>query len=107
MKYLALVFSAFIVSITQAQKNNQATEKFIIDGHVKSSVTFSLSDAGSFARHFIDSLVIYNHLQERKHVIRSIRGEYWYREQNPDHYGGGWAKSREFKRSYCYFITTG
>ncbi len=74
MKYLALVFSLLIVSITQAQKNNLATEKFIIDGDVKNSVTFSLSDAGSFARHSIDSLVIYNHLQERKRVIRNIRG---------------------------------
>lgn len=74
MKYLALIFSLLIVSITQAQKNNPETEKFIIDGNVKNSITFSLKDAGSFAKHSIDSFVIYNHLLDRKRVIRNIKG---------------------------------
>lgn len=74
MKYLTLLSLLFITVTIQAQKNNQATDKFIIDGDVKNSITFSLSDARSFASHSIDSFVIYNHLRERKRVIRNIKG---------------------------------
>ena len=74
MKYLALIFFSLICCITQAQKNNRLTDGFVINGNVKHTITFSLKDAGSFTSHFIDSVVIYNHLHERKRVIRNIKG---------------------------------
>ena len=74
MKYPALIFFLFISGIITAQKNNRPADEFIINGNAKHTITFSLKDAGSFTKHSIDSFVIYNHLQERKRVIRNIKG---------------------------------
>ena len=74
MKFLALIFVSLLCCITQAQKNNRLTKGFVINGNIKHALTFSLKDAGNFSSHSIDSVVIYNHLHERKRIIRNIKG---------------------------------
>ena len=74
MKYPALIFFSLMCCITQGQKNNGLTDEFIINGNVKHTITFSLKDAGNFISHSIDSFVIYNHLHERKRIIRNVKG---------------------------------
>ena len=55
-------------------KNFRLTKGFVINGNIKHALTFSLKDAGNFSSHSIDSVVIYNHLHERKRIIRNIKG---------------------------------
>jgi len=73
MNYKIALLLLLIPFTLPAQKHFSSTNKFIIDGNVKNEITFSLQDAGRFANHSIDSVVIYNHLQERKPVIKNIR----------------------------------
>jgi len=74
MNYKIALLLLLIPFTLPAQKHFSYTNKFIIDGNVKNEITFSLQDAGRFANHSIDSVVIYNHLQERKRAIKNIRG---------------------------------
>jgi len=60
--------------LLRAQQGNKQTNAFTITGNVKNGFSFSLKDAGNFTVHAIDSLVIYNHLHERKRAIKKIKG---------------------------------
>jgi len=51
-----------------------ATESFTIDGKVKRTMTVSLSDLSSYGSHLIDSIVIKNHLGERKSTLKNVKG---------------------------------
>jgi hypothetical protein len=74
MNYRIVALLAFTPSLMLAQKNAMPTNEFVIDGNVKNKITFLLKDADSYTSHSLDSIVIYNHLQERKRVIKGIKG---------------------------------
>jgi len=68
-----LVF-LFAAGIAYSQENVPPTDKFVIEGKVKNSFSFSLDQAGQYKTTGIDSIVIYNHLLQRKRVIKNIKG---------------------------------
>ena len=74
MKYMILFYFLLASFLLRAQQDNKQTNAFTITGNVKNVFTFSLKDAGNFTAHAIDSLVIYNHLHERKRAIKNIKG---------------------------------
>lgn len=57
-----------------AQKSVAPTESFIVEGNVKQSQTFTFSDLAVLPVVKIDSLVITNHLLERKSSLKNIKG---------------------------------
>lgn len=50
------------------------SDKFVIEGKVKNSFSFSLDQSVQYKAAGIDSIVIYNHLMQRKKVIKNIKG---------------------------------
>ena len=74
MNYKPVLLLLLMPSALLAQKRANPTNEFIIDGNVKNKLTFSLQDAGTFNTSSIDSVVIYNHLQERKRAIKNVKG---------------------------------
>jgi hypothetical protein len=68
---LSLLMTVFCL---HAQKNILPTDEFIIEGKVKTPVAFSLNNVHDFSVVAIDSVIIYNHLQERKRAIKNIKG---------------------------------
>ena len=73
ISYLLLVF-LFAAHIADSQENTPPSDKFIIEGKVKNSFSFSLDQANQYKATGIDSIVIYNHLLQRKRVIKNIKG---------------------------------
>jgi hypothetical protein len=58
-----------------AQKENiPTTENFSIEGKVKKSLTVSLVDLSSYKSYSIDSIVITNHLGERRSTLKNVKG---------------------------------
>ena len=51
-----------------------ATEQLTIEGKVEKQFVFTLKDAPGYKIVSVDSLVIYNHLHERKRVVKNIKG---------------------------------
>lgn len=74
MKHFLLITLLLITDFLKAQENIQTTSSFSIEGKVKSPYTFSFAKAGDFASISIDSVVIYNHLQQRKNVVKNLKG---------------------------------
>ena len=70
---LLLVFM-LSVAMAHAQEKTTPTDKFVIEGKVKNSFSFSLDQAGQYKTTGIDSIVIYNHLMQRRHAIKNIKG---------------------------------
>jgi len=68
---LVLLLSA---SFAHSQENVPPTDKFVVEGKVKSSFGFSLDQASQYKTIGIDSIVIYNHLLQRKRAIKNIKG---------------------------------
>ena len=68
---LVLLLSA---GFANSQENVRPTDKFTIEGKVKNSFGFSLDQAGQYKATGVDSIVIYNHLMQRKRVIKNIKG---------------------------------
>lgn len=69
---LFFTISAFCVS---AQKEIiPATENFTVEGKVKKVMTVSLADLSSYKTYSIDSIVITNHLHERKSTLKNVKG---------------------------------
>lgn len=73
IRNLLLVF-LFAAGIANSQENVSPTDKFVIEGKVKNSFSFSLDQASHYKATDIDSIVIYNHLMQRKRVIKNIKG---------------------------------
>ena len=75
-KKINTVLVALLVMAAAAygQEKISATDKFSVEGKVKNSFSFSLDMASQYAAVAVDSVVIYNHLMERKHVIKNIKG---------------------------------
>ena len=68
---LGLVITFFTAS---AQKENiPTTENFTIEGKVKKSLAVSLADLSSYKSYSIDSIVITNHLGERRSSLKKVK----------------------------------
>src|ERR1044071_1050901 len=50
------------------------TENFSIEGKVRKGMTVSLADLSSYKSYSIDSIVIKNHLGERKSTLKKVKG---------------------------------
>ena len=72
----SILFLVFVVSFfsASAQKENiPTTENFTIEGKVKKSLTVSLADLSAYKSHSIDSIVITNHLGERRSSLKKVK----------------------------------
>lgn len=70
--YLVLTFTVF--SASAQEENIPTTENFSIEGKVKKSLTVSLADLSSYKSYSIDSIVITNHLGERRSTLKNVEG---------------------------------
>ena len=74
MKKLLTILIVFIVLQASAQKAIEPTESFMVEGDVKQPQSFSLQSLSGMAVTQTDSIVITNHLHERKGVIKKYKG---------------------------------
>ena len=74
MKQFLLFFSLLAALTGNAQENVPVTNQISVVGKIKNKVIFSLKDAKDYTIVSVDSMVIYNHLQQRKRSIKSIKG---------------------------------
>lgn len=74
MKYLLVFLLIGCISNTYSQHDIKPTDQFTIEGLVKTPFTFQLKDASKYSSVRIDSVVIKNHLKERKGVVKNLRG---------------------------------
>ncbi len=74
MKKFLLINLILAAGFLQAQENIQTTSSFSIDGKIKSPYVFSFAKAGDFKSISIDSVVIYNHLRQRKNAVKNLKG---------------------------------
>ena len=73
-RQLVLAFTVFTI-VAHAQEKVAPSDKFVIEGKVKNSFSFSLDQASQYkAAATVDSIVIYNHLMQRRHAIKNIKG---------------------------------
>lgn len=56
------------------QKPIPTTENFTIEGKVKKELKVSLADLSSYKSYSIDSIVITNHLGERRSTLKNVKG---------------------------------
>ena len=68
---LLFVFAA--VGATAQKENIPTTEKFTIEGKTKKAMTVSLADLSSYKSYTIDSIVITNHLGERRSALKKVK----------------------------------
>ncbi len=74
MRSILVLVLAFTVFPASAQKENiPTTENFSIEGKVKKGLTVSLSDLSAYKSYSIDSIVITNHLGERKSSLKKVK----------------------------------
>jgi len=69
--FLALAFT--VLSASAQKENIPTTENFSIEGKVKKGLTISLADLSSYKSYSIDSIVITNHLGERKSSLKKVK----------------------------------
>ena len=75
MRSVLFVVLAFTVFSASAQKENiPATENFSIEGKVKKSLFVSLADLSTYKSYSIDSIVITNHLGEKRSTLKNVKG---------------------------------
>jgi hypothetical protein len=74
MKYILIVLLIGSGVNAYSQHDIKPTEQFTIEGLVKAPFTFQLKDASKYMSVRIDSVVIKNHLKERKGVVKNLRG---------------------------------
>jgi hypothetical protein len=74
MKHLKGIILLLIPIIVNSQNEITPTTEVRITGQVKSTVAFSLQKADQYTVYKLDSLVIYNHLMERKKAVHDIKG---------------------------------
>ena len=70
---LVLLFVITVFCASAQKENIPATENFTIEGKVKKSVTVALADLSGYKTHLIDSIVITNHLGERKSSMKKVK----------------------------------
>jgi hypothetical protein len=70
-----VIFLITLISLSvSAQEKNQTTDQFKVDGIVKQELVVSLSNLASYKSHSIDSVVITNHLMQRKYAMKNLKG---------------------------------
>ncbi|WGQ09870.1 molybdopterin-binding protein [Pedobacter gandavensis] len=69
MKYLIPIL-LFFCSSTAAQESKQ----FIVDGEVKNTRTINMETLSHYKTFNLDSLIIYNHLMQRKSSLKNMKG---------------------------------
>ena len=74
MKKISIAIALFISTQTMAQTPLAPTENFSIEGKTDQPKTISLTDLKGLAVVHIDSLVITNHLHQKKSVLKNITG---------------------------------
>jgi hypothetical protein len=75
MRSILFVVLAFTFFSASAQKENiPTTESFSIEGKVKKSLNVSLGELSSYKSYSIDSIVITNHLGERRSTLKNVKG---------------------------------
>ena len=74
MKAIFLLGFLLVAGIGYAQENIAPTDKFTIEGKVKNSISFSLEEASKYTSASVDSIVIYNHLMQKRSTIKGIKG---------------------------------
>ncbi len=69
MKYLiiALLLLSFVV-------NAQESKQFVIEGKVKVPLTITLDNLSAYKSVNLDSMIVFNHLIQRKGCIKNIKG---------------------------------
>ena len=70
---LVLVFVFIAFSLSAQKENIPTTENFSIEGKVKKAMTLSLADLSSYKSYSIDSIVITNHLGERRSSLKNVK----------------------------------
>ena len=63
----------FLGSFVIAQEKIPTTENFTIEGKVKKVITISLADLSSYKTYLLDSIVITNHLGERRSTLKKVK----------------------------------
>lgn len=71
---LFLVLAANGFSASAQKENIPTTENFSIEGKVKKSLAVSLADLSSYKSYSVDSIVITNHLGERRSSMKKVKG---------------------------------
>jgi len=74
MKPILTLFFIFAVLPLCAQEKYQTTDQFKVGGLVKQELTLSLSSLATYKSYSIDSLVITNHLMQRKYAMKNLKG---------------------------------
>ena len=68
-----LLVSVVIGLAASAQEKIPVTENFTIEGKVKKGITVTLADLSSYKSYTIDSIVITNHLHQRKSSLKKVK----------------------------------
>jgi hypothetical protein len=74
VKHLLIAFIFSFSIMAHAQEKVAPTSQFSIEGKVKNKLVFGFRDAAGYSLVSLDSLVIYNHLHERKRALNNIKG---------------------------------
>ncbi len=74
MRSILVIIFTFTSFSLIAQKPIPTTENFSIEGKVKKEMTVSLTDFSSYKSYSIDSIVITNHLGERRSTLKNVKG---------------------------------
>ena len=75
MRSVLIIFFVAASFFSSAQHEKIApTENFTIEGKVKKAMTFSLADLSTYKTYGLDSIVITNHLGERKSSLKKVKG---------------------------------
>jgi len=74
MKHLRGLILLLIPIIVKSQKDFTPTDQVKITGNVKSNIVFTLNSINQYPVYALDSLVINNHLLQRRRVIHNIKG---------------------------------
>jgi len=74
MKHILILLFVCAGLVAIAQNAIPTTENFSIEGKVKKEMTVSLADLSSYKTYSIDSIVITNHLGERRNTLKNVKG---------------------------------
>ena len=70
---IVFLFVLSAVSVSAQKENIPTTDKFTIEGKVKKAMAVALADLSSYKTYSIDSIVITNHLGEKKSTLKKVK----------------------------------
>jgi len=74
MKHILILLFVCAGLVGIAQNPIPTTEKFSIEGKVKKGMAVYLADLSTYKTYSMDSIVITNHLGERKSTLKNVKG---------------------------------